>query len=104
MEERKNRSDPSHGYQNQTFEEQFAGRFVAERIHAEKETEDAETAETNARKTNLKSMEGETKSNAAAGWSGGVSWVSGLRRIMARRGATDFELRDCCVCIRMTYL
>ena len=31
MDETKHRSDPTHGYQNQTFEEQYAGAFVAER-------------------------------------------------------------------------
>ena len=31
MDERKNRPDPTHGYQNQTFEQNYAGTFVARR-------------------------------------------------------------------------
>src|SRR5271166_3295169 len=39
MDERNNRPDPRHGYQNQTHEEQFARRFSVEHVDAEEDTE-----------------------------------------------------------------
>jgi hypothetical protein len=47
MDERKNRPDPTHGYQNQTFVEHFTANFDTQRVDAENNSENTNEPEHN---------------------------------------------------------
>jgi hypothetical protein len=47
MHKGKNRPDPTHGYQNQTFEKQFAERFNAEGVNDKKDADNSDTPTAN---------------------------------------------------------